>query len=225
MAARELRSEFHLKLGQLDSDLLHMGLLTSEQVERACTALFEGRLDLAGQVITTDARLDQMETDLEVRCVQLLALESPVASDLRLISSIFKITGDLERIGDHAVKIAHIARDLKGLGHPVDHPGLAGYARLVQQQLKDTLSAYEVRDAVRARELRARDRQINQECRELDAAIVHAMELHPKDIDYYSLLHFVPGRLERIADHCQNISERVVYIVTGQYMLHEHVGE
>lgn len=222
MAARELRSEFHLKLGQLDADVIRMGLLTAEQLERACSALFEGRPEAADQVIANDARLDRMETELEIRCVQLFALQAPVASDLRLISSIFKITGDLERIGDHAVKIAHISKDLKRLGHPAPLTEMQFFADLVIALLRDTLRAYENRDVAFCRELRARDRIINQHCRTLDDLIVQRMEEQPKDIDYYSLLHFIPGRLERAADHCQNIGERVVYIVTGQYLLHEN---
>jgi len=221
MSARELRSEFHLKLDQLDTDLIRMGLLTIEQVERACTALFEGRPEMADQVIANDARLDRMETELEIRCVQLFALEAPVASDLRLISSIFKITADLERIGDHAVKIAYIGKDLKKLGHPGPLTDVQLFSELVVQLLRDTLRAFETRDAVLSREVRARDRHINTHCRTLDDSIVAKMEATPKDIDYYSLLHFIPGRLERIGDHCQNIAERVVYIATGQYLLHE----
>ncbi|MEO7993890.1 MAG: phosphate signaling complex protein PhoU [bacterium] len=222
--ARELRSEFHLKLDHLDADLVKMGLLTREQLTKSLRALVDGRVDLAREVVNADATLDSLESELEIRCVQLFAKESPVASDLRLISSIFKITGDLERIGDHAVKIAHIAKDLKALGHPGALHDIDSFGNEVLMVLSDTMRAFEERNVDLAREVRSRDRLINQRCRELDDAIVQKMEASPPDIDYYSLLHFVPGRLERVSDHCQNIAERIEYIVTGQFLLHERQG-
>lgn len=220
--ARELRSEFHQKLDRLDADLAKMGLLTREQLDKAVQALVEGRPELATEVIGADVSLDAMETDLEIRCIQLLATEGPVASDLRLISSIFKITGDLERIGDHAVKIAHISRDLKRLGHTCNMANIERLGVQVTQTLGDTLKAFETRDVVLARDVRSRDRDINDLTRVIDESIVRDMEAAPQDIECYSLLHFIPGRLERVADHCQNIAERIEYIVTGQYLLHEH---
>ena len=223
--ARELRSEFHLKLDNLDADLIKMGLLTRDQLESAIRALTEGRVELATQVIGGDSKLDRMETDLEIRCVSLLATEGPVASDLRMVSSIFKITGDLERIGDHAVKVAHIARDLKALGHPGSLDNIRTFGEEVLGVLRDTLRAYETRDVELARQVRNGDATINQHSRLLDEWVVRMMEANPRDIDYYSLLHFVPGRLERVCDHCQNIVERVEYIVTGQYLLHEQLSD
>ncbi|HYE79817.1 MAG TPA: phosphate signaling complex protein PhoU, partial [bacterium] len=192
---RELRGEFHHKLQKLDSDLAKMGLLTREQLEKALQSLVEGRPELATEVIGADATLDAMETDLEIRCVQLLATEGPVASDLRLISSIFKITGDLERIGDHAVKIAHLSRDLKRLGHTGDLFGVPDLGTQVVGILRDTMQAFGARDVPLARDVRSRDKAINELTRTIDEAIVARMEAAPQDIDYYSLLHFIPGRL------------------------------
>lgn len=210
------RESFHSHLDQLQQDLLRMGTLVEERIYDAVKSLAEGDVEAARKVVEGDDIIDKMEMDIEQRCLQLIALQQPMARDLRAIGTALKITTDLERMADLAVDIAKITIRLDGqpLIKPlVDIPRMAEIAR---SMLRDSLNAFIRQDAKLAMEMIERDHDLDhlyaQIFREL---LVFALE-DPKAITQATYLLFAAKHLERIGDHATNLGEWIIYMVTGE---------
>ena len=210
----ETRSEFHSDLAALDRQLLEMGTSVDRMVENAVDALRQGDIVLAESVLDQDEAVDTMNHDIEAHCMRLLALQAPVARDLRQIGTVLKVITDVERIGDHAVDIAKIARrfarQLEGSRPLVDVGPLADMA---QQLLRGSLNAFVKRDTDLAGRMVAQDDQIDDAFQSLRDGLFAVPEAGAATASY-TLLAMV--YLERIADHAVNIAERVTYVETGQ---------
>ena len=209
------REGFHNQIKELERDVLHMGERVIEAVNRSVEAL--GTLDgkTATWVIENDAKINEMRWHLEDKCVDLIALQQPVASDLREIVAILSIVRDLERIGDYA----------EGIGKIV---GMHGEEPLVRplvylppmkdkaiSMLRGSLDAFIQRDADGARDVCAADDEVDRLYDEAYHDLINSMVANPDVIMRATYLIWATHNIERIADRATNIAESVVYLVTG----------
>src|SRR5262245_21407840 len=155
------RHHFEDELQVLKQRLLHMGALCEERVHQAVGALMERRLDSAERIAAADDDVNQLQIEIDDRCLKLLALQQPMAGDLRLITSAMKINSDLERIGDQAVNIAENV--IKLLPHPPLKPQIEvpRMAELTQGMTHDCLDAFVRKDVALARSVLKRDDQVD----------------------------------------------------------------
>ncbi|MGQ0561565.1 MAG: phosphate signaling complex protein PhoU [Gemmatimonadota bacterium] len=211
---------FQEELELLKSRLVAMSGLAEEQVRGAVEALLERDSERARAVIARDETLDEAELAVDDMAVNLLALQQPMARDLRFIMAAMKIANDLERVGDHAVNIAEeLEWLLKTAPFPV-LPEVEEMARVANGMLSDALNAFIVADAKLARAVVERDDRVD-ELHENNFRILltHMME-DPRKITAGMDLLLVSGNIERIADLATNIAEEVVFLVEGRTIKH-----
>jgi len=210
------RTAFEQQLVEIQEEMLLLATMVDSAIERSIAALKERDIELARRVISDDARINRKRYDIEERCLELIATQQPLASDLRAIVSVLYIIVDLERMADHAEGIAKIAvmlADEPPLKPYIDIPRMAEIAR---RMLMASLEAFKDRDPARARAVCNEDDEVDalydQVYRELITYMVH----DPKTIERATHLTWVAHNLERIADRVTNICERVVYLVEGK---------
>jgi phosphate transport system protein len=211
---------FHEELSDLKMRLLEMSSLAEKLVGVAVEALLERDEARADSVILGDRELDALEVEIDDACIHLLALQQPMASDLRLITMAMKICNDLERVGDHAVNIAKTVKFLVGLPPLAPFPEIEEMARIASEMLSDALDHFIRGDSSAAREVLARDDKVDALHNSmLRILLTHMME-DPRNIGPAMNLFMVSSNLERIADLATNIAEDVVYLVEGTVIKH-----
>jgi phosphate transport system protein len=214
------RRHFEQELEELKQRLLWMAGLAEKSVHQAVQALFEKNEDMARKVLEEEATINEMQIEIDDRVLRLLALQQPMAVDLRFILSISRINNDLERIGDQAVNIAQSA--LRILRHPQVKPyvDLPRMSALAEGMVRDSLNALVQRDAELARSVLVRDDEVDrlrdQIFREL---LTYMMENSAVIFPAFELI-LVAKNLERIGDHATNIAEDVIYMVAGRDVRH-----
>lgn len=211
---------FHEELAQLKGRLLEMSSLAESLVEQAVQALQERDDGKATEVIAKDRQLDAMEIELDEASIQLLALQQPMARDLRLITMGMKIANDLERVGDHAVNIAQAVRHLVDQAPIAVFPEIEEMARIAREMLSDALDDFVRADATDAREVCRRDDKVDGLHDSLFRILVTHMMEDPRRIGPSMSLFLVSRNLERIADLATNIAEDVVFMVEGRTIKH-----
>jgi phosphate transport system protein len=191
-----------------------------DMLDEACTSAFSVDHTLAQRVIARDTEIDDEEVAIESEVIRLITLFQPVASDMRLLTTVLKVNSDLERIADCAVNIAQRAKHLDSAGLGASSPDLKAIAQGVQQMLRSALQAYAGEDADAARTLLEKDAAIDafygQFIRKLAAEATRSPELMSTHLDVLS----IAKNLERIADHATNIAEDVIFLKTGQIVRH-----
>jgi len=210
------RETFDEQIGELQKELLAMGDLVDKAIERSIQALANRDLELAQQIIDEDRLINQAQSDLEKRCLVLIATQQPLASDLRVIIAVSSIAVELERMGDYAKGIAKITLmigDQPPLKPLIDIPRMAEKGR---QLLHQQLDAFIRRDPDMARRLGAEDDEVDALYDQVYRELMFFMMQDPKTIARATYLLWVAHNLERIADRTTNIGERVVFLVTGQ---------
>ncbi|MBU7320360.1 phosphate signaling complex protein PhoU [Paenibacillus oleatilyticus] len=210
------RINFHQSLDLLQKDLLDMGNNVARLIRQAVQSL--ARLDesLARQTIEEDDQIDEMTARIEEDSLRLIALQQPMASDLRIISMALKIATDLERIADHAVDIAKICIRLNGqeLVKPLED--IPRMAELTQNMLQESLLAYTERDVHRAAALAEKDDEVDKLYSVIVNDIIMLMGTDFAKNRQLSQLMLAAHFLERVADHSTNIGEGVIFMVTGK---------
>ncbi|ADG82971.1 phosphate uptake regulator PhoU [Thermincola ferriacetica] len=210
------RNAFERSLEELQQEILRMGSLVEQAIYNSVHSLATQNVDLANQVIEGDRLVDQLELEIEDKCLKLIATQQPMAVDLRKIGTGYKIITDLERMGDHAVDIARVTRRLANerLIKPlVDIPRMAA---ITQEMVKEGLDAYVKMDVELARKLCSRDDEVDHIYSQIFRELLTYMMEDPRTITQATYLLFVGRYIERIADHATNLAERVVYLVTGE---------
>ncbi len=211
---------FHEELARLKHQLLTMSALAEDLVGMAVQARTERDVALAEQVIARDNDLDSMEIAVDDTCIHLLALQQPMARDLRLITMAMKISNDLERVGDHAVNIA------EGVRHQSEHQvsmelaEIDEMSRLAREMLSEALDCFVRGDAASAREVCRRDDRVDQLHDSVFRILVTHMMEDPRRIGSAMSLFLASRNLERIADLATNIAEDVVFLVEGRSIKH-----
>jgi phosphate transport system protein len=217
----------HLRrdMDHLERELLALGAMVEDAIKRAILAVIDRRPELAEQVIRGDDDIDRKEVEVEDECLKLLALHQPVATDLRTIVAILKVNNDLERMGDCASNIAERARDLAAqepIAAPLDE--LRRMTELVRAMVSQSLDALVRHDAPRAREVCARDAEVDALLRRMFVILQELMQQDAKAITRAVSTLSVSRNLERIADLATNIAEDVVFLVDGEVIRHHGIG-
>ena len=210
---------------QLDLSILHKDLLTmctqvEDMIHRAVAQLAEPDFDIARQLMQEDTEIDRKDVQIEDSCLKILALYQPVAIDLRRITAVLKISGELERVADLAVNIAERACSLLNTP-PVPVPdNLKGMAKRAVDMLHRSIDAYVDLDSTAARKVCLEDDEIDELNLQLIQELIVQMHQSPEQLD--ALLHLFSAvrQVERVADHATNIAEDVVYLVEGRIIRH-----
>jgi phosphate transport system protein len=215
---------FETELSDLKEQLLLMGGRAESIVRKSIESLRRSDPVLAQQVFEDDRAIDRHEIDIEERCLRLLALQQPLAGDLRAITAALKISNDLERVGDHAVNIAGGTVRLAGkplLKPLVDIPRMAD---LAVGMLHEALDDFVRRDAESARRLVRRDDEVDDLNRQVFRELLSYMIEDPSTITRAMELILVARNLERVADLATNVAEEVVFIAEAKIIKH-HADE
>jgi len=219
-----MQRHFEEQIEALKRDLLLMSGRAEEIIRKALESLMSRDARLAEEVFDDDHAIDRMEIDIEEDCIQLLALQQPLASDLRLITSALKISNDLERVGDHAVNIAGCAKTLAGKAPVKPLADLPALAEKSIGMLRDALDAFVRGDAESARLLVRRDDEVDALNRAMFAELMRRMIADPQQVERSMTLVLVGRNLERIADLATNVAEEVVFIAEARIIKH-HADE
>ncbi len=215
-----MERHFERDLEELKQRLLWMGSLAERAVHQSVHAVLDAEEDLAESVLSEENAVNEMQIEIDDRVQRLLALQAPMAADLRFLLAVTRINSDLERIGDQAVNIAQAA--LRILRHPQVKPyvDLPRMSELVEGMVRDSLNAVVRKDQDLARSVMQRDDQVDrirdQIFREL---LTYMMENSSVVFSAFELV-LVAKNLERIGDHATNIAEDVIYFVAGRDIRH-----
>jgi phosphate transport system protein len=212
----ETRTAFHKKLREIQDDVLAMGSMVSKATLRSIEALKNRDLELAQQIIADDKKINRKRFEIEEKCVELIATQQPMASDLRIILAVLNIVSEVERIGDYAEGIAKIAimiGDEPPLKPLIDIPRMA---EQTVDMLRRSLDAFVNRDAEAAKNISVEDDMVDQLYDQVFRELLTFMAEDPKTITRATRLIWVAHNLERSADRVTNICERVVFVVTGK---------
>jgi phosphate transport system protein len=209
------REHYDQQLQQLQDDLLRLGGQVEAAVGAAIDAFNRRDVDAARCVIADDDIIDRAQYTLEDRALNLIARQAPLAADLRLISAVIWVAGELERVGDYAEGTAKLA--LRGAADvPMEPPPqLAQMAPLAQRMLRDALDAFVRRDEAAARRIAAADDAVDDLTTAVQEALIERLR-EPTHVEGALRLFFVAHNLERIADRATNIAERIIFLVTGE---------
>ena len=214
---QHIASAFDRDLETIQAQIMKMGGLVEAAIRNAARSLESRDEELAGEVRAADKAVDGLEELINQEAARVIALRAPTAKDLRLILSVMKISGNLERIGDYAKNVAKRTGVLVGMA-PVNDSAAAlrRMAREVERMLKDALDAYIQRDAELALDVIARDLEVDQMYNALFREFLTFMMEDPRNITSCMHLHFIAKNTERMGDHVTSIAEQVVYLVTGE---------
>jgi phosphate transport system protein len=209
------RPELRDELERLRSGTLRLGEFVDRAIEKSMWGLTERNVDLCTAVIEEDAEVNDLERQLRELVFQTILTQAPVASDLREIMGQLHMASELERMADHCVSIAKIARtlaDLPPLEPAVDIPKMAQYC---SDQVRDILAAVLARDVDRARLVAARDDRVDRIYHRLFDELVQSMTDHGDNVLRATNLVFIAHHLERIADRVTNIAEDLIFTEVG----------
>jgi phosphate transport system protein len=216
-----MHRHFEEQLDQLKERMLYMGSLVERAVHLCVESLNLRNEVLATQVIAEiEPQINELHIELDERALRLLALQQPMAMDLRVITSTMKINSDLERMGDQAVNIAE--RALSILSQPLLKPliDIPRMAQLTEKMVKDSLDAFVRKDNELARQVVLRDDEVDRYRDLVFGELIANMIRNPRCIQPALDLILVSRNLERIADHATNIAEDVIYMVLGRDIRH-----
>jgi len=210
------RDSFHAELQNLQDEILKAGSVVEEMINDAVNSLKEQDQELATKIIAEDDQVDQLTLAIENQCFRLLALQQPMAKDLRAIGTALKISTDLERMADHAVDIARVT--LRIGNQPLIKPllDLPRMSETVRQMVRESLLAYVRQDVNLAYTMIKRDDDIDHLYAQIFRELLVYMLEDPRTIPQATQLLFVGLHLERVADHATNLGEWVIYMVTGE---------
>lgn len=211
-----MRNSFHEQLADLRREIVRMGQLVSTMIENATLSLARGDLLLARQVIEADDEIDRLLIATEMKSLQLMALQQPMARDLRALGTGLKLVTDLERMADHATDIAEVTLRLGG--EPLIKPlvDIPRMTTLAQEMTRDALAAYVDQDEAAARAMITRDDEVDHLYKAIFDELVEMMQKDPSVVRQATYLLHVAMSLERIGDHATNLGEWTIYQLTGE---------
>ncbi len=217
MVSDHIVKSFDDDLNHLVNMIAEMGGLAERQLADAISALSRRDEALATSVITQDKRLDMLEEDIDAQVIRMLALRQPQALDLRAVIVALKISAELERVGDYAKNVAK--RTLTLMQAPSINPATNTIVRMgtiVGGMISNVIDAYLNSDIVKAKDVRARDADVDQLHTSLFRELLTYMMEDPRNITACTHLLFIAKNLERIGDHITNIAENVHFLVAGE---------
>jgi len=217
---QSMQRHFVQELEILKTTIIKMGGMTEHAIDDAVKALLERRGDLAKMVIEQDPRIDAFEIEIDDAVVDLLALQQPVATDLRFIVAALKINSELERIGDHAVNIAQSALQYSTLPPVLMHDDIPRMARIARGMLHDAIDGFIQNNAPLCRGVLKNDDIIDDLNRRVVKELVENIRREPVCLDQALELVRVSRNLERVADLSTNIAEEVIFMAEARVVKH-----
>jgi phosphate transport system protein len=214
---QHIASAFDRDLETIQAQIMKMGGLVEEAILNAAKSLESRDEELAEDVRNRDRAIDLLEEQINEEAARVIALRAPTAVDLRLILSVIKISGNLERIGDYAKNMAKRTTVLSSM--PQINGSTAALRRMakeVERMLRDVLDAYIQRDADLAQDVMHRDHDVDQMYNALFREFITFMMEDPRNITPCMHLHFIAKNTERMGDHVTSIAEQVIYLITGE---------
>ncbi|MCL2209751.1 MAG: phosphate signaling complex protein PhoU [Treponema sp.] len=220
MATRNFFSE---ELKRLRQDILAMATRVEENLGKAITALKKRDAELANEVRADDSVVDTLQLQIEDEAAIIIATQQPVARDLRELVTIFKLTTNIERVGDHAVHLARAAKKLAKKDSPFHmQEQLEKMAETGQKMLHAAISAFMAQDSKAARDAAALDVMINAEHKALTENILKLMKKNSDLVKIALQVLQTSNQIERLGDHITNICEAIIYMIEGR---HEDLNE
>jgi phosphate transport system regulatory protein PhoU len=214
----QTRIHFVEELARLNHDLLAMGTRVEENLRKALEALKAQNVELAREVKASDELINALQLKIEDQAAVLIATQQPVARDLRELVTVFKVTDNLERAGDHAVHLAKAAIKLSGEPPFRQVERLSKMAELECEMIRGAIDAYLNQDAEAARKVASIDDAVDAEHKQLMREVIEILREHPEQAERASRLVTTSGFLERLGDHMTNICEAVVFMVEGHHV-------
>jgi phosphate transport system protein len=206
------------ELSRLTNLIARMGGLAEAQLDSAIQALVKRDSDLAGKVIASDSKVDEIEQEVHSLTVRMLALRQPMAHDLRLIVGALKISGDIERIADYAANVAKRALVLNQIPPVKPTVSVPRLGHLVQEIVKEILDAYVEQDTEKALKVWKQDEDVDSMYTGLFRELITYMMEDPRNITACTHLMFIAKNIERIGDHATNIAETIYFLVKGTHI-------
>lgn len=207
-------------LKKLREDILYMGGLVEDQIQKAVSSLVERDSKLAETIIERDHEVNRLDVEIDDLCIQLLALHQPAARDLRFITTALKITTDLERIGDMAVNICERALELNEEPQLKPYIDIPRMARTSERMIRESLDAFVREDTSLALKVCKDDQEVDDLNSQIFRETISYMIEDPHTINRAMKISSVSRYLERIGDHATNIAEMVVFMVKGKSIRH-----
>jgi len=221
-----ISAQFNAELEEIRSKVLTMGGLVEQQTIDAVRALVEGDSKLGETAITNDYKVNALEVTIDEECSQILARRQPTAGDLRLVVAIIKTITDLERIGDEAEKIGHLAVHLAGMeGNKQHFSAINALGEYVQTMVHDALDAFARLDVEQALTVAKMDSKVDEQYNGITRQLITYMMEDPRSITRSLDVMFAARALERIGDHATNICEYVIYLVRGKDVRHTSIEQ
>ena len=220
MPSEHTDKKYEEDLKKLREDILYMGGLVEDQIQKAVTSLVDRDSPLAEMIIQRDHEVNRLDVEIDDICIQLLALHQPAARDLRFITTALKITTDLERIGDMAVNICERALELNQEPQLKPYIDIPRMAQISQRMIHESLDAFVRDDTELALKVCKDDQAVDDLNSQIFRETVSYMIEDPHTINRAMKVGFVSKYLERIADHATNIAEMVVFMVKGKSIRH-----
>ncbi len=214
-AAKGIRSQYERQVQEIQADVLRMGALVEQSSWLAHQALFERNVSVVDQLARQDKKIDQYYRQIEVTCLQLIALQSPVATDLRLIGTLMQLVRDLERIGDYAEDLGEVSVKLFPYPVPPYIADVEHMSNLSRAMLSKSLAALTHLDAESGLQIKEQDDAVDDSYTKIYETLAQTTNMHGS-VEPLLLMMLVIRALERMADHATNIGKRVAYVVTGQ---------
>jgi phosphate transport system protein len=214
--AARMRESLDAEMRDVKDGVLRMGSFVEEQILAALEAIISRDAELAQKVISSDSRINEVQRGVSAIVAMTIATQAPVARDLRFLLALDRVTYELERMGDHAGSVAKQARKLAGVTSMVTYDELTPMAQLAARQVRDVVLALVDIDQQRAREVAARDDEIDSLYHQVFDDVLEEMRTDPSKVDPGTRILFAAHYLERIGDRVTNIAEDVVFLATGE---------
>jgi phosphate transport system protein len=215
MATEHTVKSYDEELKRLSTAIARMGGLAETQLASAIQAIVRRDAELAASVVEGDAKVDEMEQEIDTLAVRLLALRQPMAIDLRQIIGSLRIAADIERIADYAANVAKRAIALSQISPLRPIHAIPRMGRVVQEMMKDVLDAYVSRDVPKAVAVWNRDEELDEMYSSLFRELLTYMMEDPRNITGSTQLLYIAKNIERIGDHATNIADTIHFLVMG----------
>jgi phosphate transport system protein len=220
MKAEHTDKKYEEELKKLHEEILYMGGLVEDQIQKAVKSLVDRDSELAKIIIERDHEVNRLDVEIDDLCIRLLALHQPAGKDLRFITTGLKITTDLERIGDMAVNTCERALELNQEPQLKPYIDIPRMARIAQRMTRESLDAFVREDTNLALKVCKDDEEIDQLNSQIFREVITFMIEDPHTVSRAIKISSISKYLERMADHATNIAEMVIFMVKGKSIRH-----
>ncbi|MES2206440.1 MAG: phosphate signaling complex protein PhoU [Pseudomonadota bacterium] len=216
---------FNKELEHVRNQVLRMGGLVEHQILQAMNGWERADTEVLSTVFASDAEVNRLEVELDDLCRHIIARRQPIAGDLRVLTTVMKLTTDIERVGDEASKIARLAEKLilEGVDPVFKCAKLFEASELARLMLRDALDAYARLDSHSAGQVMAKDATVDALVQSVTMDVINIMEEHTRPVTPGVRVILIAKAIERIGDHAKNIAEDVIYMVKGKDVRHQNL--